>query len=222
MSSASPQAIGRIVDVSQDLLGATVLAWGEAVPELVATLSLARSGQVRGALMARRAGRALPAYPGCLPSRPAKWVPVEGRRATLWAGHGGRAWSQSQGSARVSAPEMAASLSMHVPLPPSPRPRCVQATMAIAAVFGGPIFNVLIAWAGPTLVAALRHHGPMPYRLSPGVGVLVVFTLVVLTFLLAAMPLAFRWRLDRRAAWAVLGIYGVSQVLFLAAEAGGG
>ncbi|PSC70828.1 coiled-coil domain-containing 94-like protein isoform A [Micractinium conductrix] len=135
------QAIGRIVDVSQDLLGATVLAWGEAVPELVATLSLARSG---------------------------------------------------------------------------------QATMAIAAVFGGPIFNVLIAWAGPTLVAALRHHGPMPYRLSPGVGVLVVFTLVVLTFLLAAMPLAFRWRLDRRAAWAVLGIYGVSQVLFLAAEAGGG
>lgn len=40
------QAIGRIVDVSQDMLGATVLAWGEAVPELVATLSLARSGQV--------------------------------------------------------------------------------------------------------------------------------------------------------------------------------
>lgn len=44
---ATPQAIGRICDISQDLLGATVLAWGEAVPELVATLSLARQGQVR-------------------------------------------------------------------------------------------------------------------------------------------------------------------------------
>lgn len=39
------QAIGRICDISQDLLGATVLAWGEAVPELAATLSLARQGQ---------------------------------------------------------------------------------------------------------------------------------------------------------------------------------
>ena len=42
------QAIGRICDISQDLLGATVLAWGEAVPELAATLTLARQGQGRG------------------------------------------------------------------------------------------------------------------------------------------------------------------------------
>ena len=130
------QAIGRICDISQDLLGATVLAWGEAVPELVATITLAK---------------------------------------------------------------------------------CGQATMAIAAVFGGPIFNTLVAWAGPTLYASLRQ-GPMPYSMSAGVGILVGFTLLVLAFMLAAFPLGFRWRLARRAAIAILLIYALSQVLFLLAE----
>lgn len=46
------QSIGRICDISQDLLGATVLAWGEAVPELVATMSLARQGQATTAIAA--------------------------------------------------------------------------------------------------------------------------------------------------------------------------
>ena len=130
------QAIGRICDISQDLLGATVLAWGEAVPELVATITLAK---------------------------------------------------------------------------------CGQATMAIAAVFGGPIFNTLVAWAGPTLYASLRQ-GAMPYSMSVGVGLLVGFTLVVLAFMLAAFPLIFRWRLAHRAAIAILLIYALSQVLFLLAE----
>lgn len=90
--------------------------------------------------------------------------------------------------------------------------------MAIAAVFGGPIFNVLIAWAGPTLYASLRRHQPLQYRLSPGVAILVASTVAVLLFLLAAMPLAFRWRLSRGAAVALLSIYALSQLLFLLAE----
>jgi Ca2+/Na+ antiporter len=48
----SPQSIGRICDFSQDLLGATVLAWGEAVPELVATMTLARQGHATTAVSA--------------------------------------------------------------------------------------------------------------------------------------------------------------------------
>jgi sodium/potassium/calcium exchanger 6 len=129
------QAIGRICDISQDLLGATVLAWGEAVPELAATLSLARQG---------------------------------------------------------------------------------QGTMALAAVFGGPVFNVLVAWSAPTLYAALRH-GPMSYQLSPGVGILVAFTLGVLCLQLAAFPL-LSWRLDRRAAAAVLALFVLAQAFFLSKE----
>ncbi|KAI7842959.1 hypothetical protein COHA_003464 [Chlorella ohadii] len=129
------QAIGRICDISQDLLGATVLAWGEAVPELAATLSLARQG---------------------------------------------------------------------------------QGTMALAAIYGGPVFNVLVAWSGPTLYAALRH-GPMTYQLSPGVGILVAFTLGVLCLQLAAIPL-LSWRLDRRAAAAVLALFVLAQAFFLSKE----
>lgn len=89
--------------------------------------------------------------------------------------------------------------------------------MAIAAVFGGPIFNVLVAWAGPTLYAALRH-GPMTYELSAGVSLLVLFTLLILGFVLLAFPFALRWRLERRAAGAILALFGLAQVLFLAKE----
>ena len=89
--------------------------------------------------------------------------------------------------------------------------------MAIAAVFGGPIFNVLIAWAGPTLYAALRH-GPMAYELSAGVSLLVLFSLLILGFVLAAFPLALRWRLERRAAAALLALFGLATALFLFKE----
>jgi Ca2+/Na+ antiporter len=40
-------AVGDVYNVRQDLLGATVLAWGETVPELVALSSLARNGETR-------------------------------------------------------------------------------------------------------------------------------------------------------------------------------
>ena len=88
--------------------------------------------------------------------------------------------------------------------------------MALAAVFGGPVFNVLVAWSAPTLYAALRH-GPMAYQLSPGVGILVAFTLGVLCLQLAAVPL-LRWRLDRRAAAAVLALFVLAQACFVTKE----
>lgn len=100
-----------------------------------------------------------------------------------------------------------------LPLPP-PLP---QGTMALAAVFGGPTFNVLVAWAGPTLYAALRH-GPMPYTLSAGVALLVTFTLIILGFLLLGVPLLLGWRLDRRAAAVLLSLFVLCQALFLAKE----
>ena len=89
-------------------------------------------------------------------------------------------------------------------------------TMALAAVYGGPVFNVLVAWSAPTLYAALRH-GAMAYQLSPGVGILVVFTLAVLCLQLAAIPL-LRWRLDRRAAAAVLALFVLAQAFFVSKE----
>ncbi len=96
-------------------------------------------------------------------------------------------------------------------------PSCLSSgTMALAAIYGGPVFNVLVAWSGPTLYAALRH-GPMTYQLSPGVGILVAFTLGVLCLQLAAIPL-LSWRLDRRAAAAVLALFVLAQAFFLSKE----
>ena len=89
--------------------------------------------------------------------------------------------------------------------------------MAVAAVFGGPTFNVLVAWSAPTLVAALRK-GPMTYQLSAGVGLLSGFTLLILAALLVAVPFVLRWRLDRRAAVGLLALFALSQLLFSAKE----
>jgi len=50
------QAGGRALGVASDVLGATVLAWGENVPKVVATLTLARAGQGTMALAACFAG----------------------------------------------------------------------------------------------------------------------------------------------------------------------
>ena len=89
--------------------------------------------------------------------------------------------------------------------------------MAIAAVYGGPVFNILVAWAGPTLYAALRKP-PVPYRLTAGVATLVLATLACLAFALAAVPLVYRWRLVRSAAVWILCIYATSQLVFLVVE----
>ena len=40
---------GAILGIEEDLLGATVLAWGETLPDLVAMLAVARAGMSRHA-----------------------------------------------------------------------------------------------------------------------------------------------------------------------------
>jgi sodium/potassium/calcium exchanger 6 len=130
------EAIGRIWNVRRDTLGATVLAWGETVPDLVAVVSLAKAG---------------------------------------------------------------------------------QGTMAIAACFGGPVFNLLVSMGGPILIAGTRS-GAIPYQMTSGVLVLVVSTVAVLVGLLVAVPLRYKWRLQRELGWVLLGVYAFSQVIFLLAE----
>ena len=39
------QGIGNIFSVDEDLLGATVLAWGETFPDLMAMIAVARAGK---------------------------------------------------------------------------------------------------------------------------------------------------------------------------------
>ena len=42
---ALSQGIGNVFSVDEDLLGATVLAWGETFPDLMAMIAVARAGQ---------------------------------------------------------------------------------------------------------------------------------------------------------------------------------
>ena len=44
------QAIGNIFSVGEDLLGATVLAWGETFPDLMAMIAVARAGALHDIL----------------------------------------------------------------------------------------------------------------------------------------------------------------------------
>ncbi len=40
------QGIGNIFSIDEDLLGATVLAWGETFPDLMAMIAVARAGKL--------------------------------------------------------------------------------------------------------------------------------------------------------------------------------
>ena len=130
------ETIGRIWNVRRDILGATVLAWGETVPDLVAVMSLSK------------------------------------------AGHG---------------------------------------TMAIAACFGGPVWNLLVSMGAPILVVGVKS-GSIDYQTTSGVVVLVVATVVVVVALLIAVPLRYNWKLTRELGWALIAFYAVSQIVFLLAE----
>uniref|UniRef100_A0A1D2A0W3 Sodium/calcium exchanger membrane region domain-containing protein n=2 Tax=Auxenochlorella protothecoides TaxID=3075 RepID=A0A1D2A0W3_AUXPR len=132
------QAVGRAVSLPEDLLGATVLAWGQGIPDLVAAVSVAQSG---------------------------------------------------------------------------------NGPMALSACFGGPVFNILVAFGAPTLLATLRG-GALTYALAPGVGLLFVTSVLLALFMLASVPLAYRWRLDARAAASLFLVYLACQLTFLAVEQG--
>ena len=89
--------------------------------------------------------------------------------------------------------------------------------MAVAAVFGGPTFNLLVSMGAPLLYAT-AHHGPLAYAMSRGVVLLGACTLCALCGLLVAVPWGCRWRLPRALGAWVLGLYAASQVVFLLTE----
>lgn len=131
------QAIGRIWDIGQGLLGATALSWGQTVPDLVAVISLAKAG---------------------------------------------------------------------------------QGTMAIAACFGGPVFNLLASMGGPILYAAARSSAPLEYTLDAGTLLLAGATVGVLIFLLVAVPFCCGWKLPRMVGVIVLLFYVALILLLVVAE----
>ncbi|KAK9805532.1 hypothetical protein WJX72_003632 [[Myrmecia] bisecta] len=113
-------SFGHILNFRTDMIGGTILSWGETVPELVATYTLAKAG---------------------------------------------------------------------------------QGTMAIAACFGGPVFNLMIGLAGPVLYETLKK-GSLPVQLTNGIILLVIQTIIVLALLLVAIPVVYKWHVPQR-----LGLY---------------
>jgi len=92
-----------------------------------------------------------------------------------------------------------------------------QGTMALAACFGGAIFNLLVSLGGPIIVAGARR-GVISYHTTWGVALLVEMTVLVLLVLLLAVPLRYDWQLPRTLAWGMLASYAISQVLFFLSE----
>jgi len=90
-------------------------------------------------------------------------------------------------------------------------------TMALAACFGGPVFNLLVSMGGPILIATL-HNGPIMYILSSGTVSLVLSTLTVLAVLLVAIPFGSSWKLSQSIVWLLLLAYGISRIAFLMVE----
>jgi sodium/potassium/calcium exchanger 6 len=90
-------------------------------------------------------------------------------------------------------------------------------TMALAACFGGPVFNLLVSMGGPILIATL-HNGPISYTLSSGTVSLVLSTLTVLAVLLVAIPFGSSWKLSQSMVWLLLLAYSISQIAFLMVE----
>lgn len=91
-----------------------------------------------------------------------------------------------------------------------------QGTMAIAACFGGPVFNLLISMGGP-IVYVTAKNGPVLYQMTSGVVLLVAATVGVLGSLVVVVPRRFGWRLPRTLGLALLGFYAFSQAAFLIA-----
>jgi Ca2+/Na+ antiporter len=89
--------------------------------------------------------------------------------------------------------------------------------MAIAASFGGPVFNLLVSMGGPILYATARN-GAIPYRSTSGMLVLAAATVLALAFLLLSVPLRFEWRLARAVGVSMLVLYAVCQLVFVVAE----
>lgn len=138
---------GAILGIEEDLLGATVLAWGETLPDLVAMLAVARAGMSQLA-------------------SPAELPTLYIASDCQIGGRADAAWRQSHMVCRSPVPMIEhASCSL-----------CAgQGTMAVAACFGGPVLNLLMGTGAPVLGASFKH-GILPFKLTHGVVALFLET----------------------------------------------
>lgn len=100
------------------------------------------------------------------------------------------------------------------------------ATAALHSAAAGPVFNLLVALPIPAALAAVRSRRAggkgapgLALTLTNGVVSLLLSTAAVLLVLAVALPLA-RWRVTARSACALLALYGVTQIAFIACESG--
>lgn len=98
--------------------------------------------------------------------------------------------------------------------------RSGRPTMAIAACFGGPMFNLLVGLA-TGLVAATASRGTVQgVRLENEIIVLATCQVVYLAYLVVGVPLIHRGFVGRRVALAMLLFYWLSQALVVLTSAG--
>ena len=92
-----------------------------------------------------------------------------------------------------------------------------HSTMAIAGCFAGPVFNLMVGLGLPVLWATLSQ-GSLDMKLTNGIKLLVIQSIVVLALLVILVPLVFVWRLHRHIGVALLVVYAIFQMLFVLVE----
>ena len=92
-----------------------------------------------------------------------------------------------------------------------------HSTMAIAGCFAGPVFNLMLGLGLPVLWATLSQ-GSLDMKLTSGIKLLVIQSIVVLALLVSVVPLAFAWQLHRRIGIALLVVYAIFQMVFVLVE----
>eukprot|EP00884_Botryococcus_braunii_P012610 jgi/Botrbrau1/2134/Bobra.0093s0041.1 len=92
-----------------------------------------------------------------------------------------------------------------------------QGTMALAACFGCPVFNLLMGLGLPVLFKSTMS-GSLPLLLTNGLFLLILQSLLVLVALLLVVPLVLGWRTDRKLGFCLLTVYVVFQLFFVLTE----
>jgi len=83
---------------------------------------------------------------------------------------------------------------------------------AIAACFGGPLFNVLVGLCGSLVVATTAHGTIHGIRVENAVLVLAACQLVGVVYLVVGIPTIHGGKITRKCAWGLLTYYAAAQV----------
>lgn len=95
--------------------------------------------------------------------------------------------------------------------------------MALSACFGGPMLNILlgIGLSGLYITLSRTDHEPYQIEVSGTLMISAATLLVTLVLLLVAVPMN-KWTMSRGVGWTLIALWGVSTVVNLAVEVGGG